>query len=109
MNTMFTPAILSLFVPVIASIAGALIGWFLGRRKHKAEADLLQLQNLEELIKIWQNMAKDIKKEYEELKKENKHLIAQIEELEKKMDALNDENDKLLKALKDLKKQLGKS
>ncbi len=104
---MFTiPAILSLLVPVVTSAtAGTLIGWFIGRRKQKIEVELLEIQRLEKLIAIWQQLAEDIKTEYESLKKENGRLIAQMDELEKKMDALKQENDKLLKALKELKKQ----
>jgi septal ring factor EnvC (AmiA/AmiB activator) len=103
-----TPAILSLFIPVATAATGILMGWFLGRKRANAETNLLELQNLQKLIEIWQKMAKDIKEEYENLKEENKFLISQMSELEKKMDALKDENDKLLRALKEIKKQQGK-
>lgn len=107
---MFTnPAILSLFVPAITMIAGTLIGSMLTRKKHNAEVDSLELENLQKLIEIWQKMARDIKVEYEELKKENQNLIEQMHSIENKMDALKNENDKLLKALKEIKKQQGKT
>lgn len=101
---MFNTAILSLFVPAIASVAGALIGWYAGRRRQTAETDLLEIQRFEKLIAIWQKMAEDIKDEYEELKRENQRLHSQMDELERKMDALKRENEKLLSALKELKK-----
>ncbi len=102
---MFSLSTMSLFIPVITSMTGILLGWLIGRRKSKIEVDLLEVKRLESLIALWKDIADNIKIEYVTLRAENKELINKINDLDIQLDAVRKENEKLLKVLRELKKQ----
>jgi hypothetical protein len=78
--------LLSYLIPVI--MLG--IGHILGRRKSKAESELLEMQTTEKAVAIWRQLAQDLKKEVTDLR-------TLVNELAK-------ENGKLQKEINDLKK-----
>ena len=83
----------------ITALVAAFAGWFFTRRKSRAESDKSELDVVEEAIKIWREIAQDLKKEIQELKEENKllkHEVSRIRVLNNKifkaLDKLNIEN-----------------
>ena len=91
MNTVET-ALLAIF----SSFISALIAWFTTKNKNeaeiqrvRAEADKIELDNVEKAITIWRRMAQDfvpeielLRKEIAGLRKENVELKSQIMKLE---------------------------
>lgn len=77
--------------PAIASFLTALLGWYLTRKKQKAEVAASELDVVEKAITIWRRMAEDLGK--------------QVEELRNEVHALRTENAKLLDELKKWKRQ----
>jgi uncharacterized coiled-coil DUF342 family protein len=78
--------ILSYLIPVILFVLGHLSG----RRKSKAETELLEMQTTEKAVAIWRQLAQDLKSEVAELhdlvgelKEENGKLRHEINELKK--------------------------
>lgn len=83
---------LTTIVPIIASILTALTGYFIGRRKTKAEAAGLELANVEHAITIWRGIAEDLNgkvqhlsQELDDLRIENRQLKFEIQSLNKRI------------------------
>lgn len=75
-------------IPVITLI----VGHITGRRKSKAESELIEIQTTEKAVAIWRQLAQDLKEEVEEL-----HTL---------IDELKQENEKLRTEINNLKKSL---
>jgi predicted RNase H-like nuclease (RuvC/YqgF family) len=80
--------LLSYLIPVILFI----LGWINGRRKSKAESELLEMQTTEKAVAIWRQLAQDLKTEVaelhslvEELKEENGKLKYEIHKLKQSL------------------------
>jgi predicted nucleic acid-binding Zn-ribbon protein len=76
----------------IISTATTAIGYFLARGKNKAEvakvhaeAEGIELKNVERAIEIWRTLAKDLHREVAELKTEIIFLRKENEELKKEL------------------------
>jgi predicted nucleic acid-binding Zn-ribbon protein len=75
---------------IVMTIVTTLIGYFVGRRKSKAETDNQVLKNLELSIGLYKNMIDDLRTEIRELN-------VKIQDLETKVESLMIENRKLKK------------
>jgi uncharacterized coiled-coil DUF342 family protein len=78
--------ILSYLIPVILFV----LGHISGKRKSKAEAELIEMQATEKAVAIWRQLAQDLKTEVnelrdliDELKGENQQLHKEINQLKK--------------------------
>lgn len=87
------------FAPLISSVAGLAGGWvmFLFKRKKlsaeinklKAEKNKLDLENVGEVIALWQSIATDLTAEVKSLKNEMSELKQENASLKKELHALN--------------------
>ena len=78
--------ILQLLIP----IAAVLLGWLIGYRKSKAEVENTEVDSISTAVKIWRELAQDLKNEVDEfrtivneLRVENEKLRFEILELKK--------------------------
>lgn len=81
-----------IFPAIVSSITG-LFGWFVGKGKEKVEIQGSEITNVQEAIKIWREMATDMKAEVAELKEKIEALTTEVHtlrsenvELRKKLD-----------------------
>ena len=68
-------------VPGLTGFFGALITWLFGRKKEGVEVQSTEITNVQEAIKIWREMATDLKSEVAELKIKVESLITEIHTL----------------------------
>jgi len=76
------------YLLLLTNTITGLAGWFVGRRKQRAETDNQVLRNLEISIDLYRQVIEDMKTEIGQLKR-------RIAELEHKIDQLHEENKKL--------------
>lgn len=55
-------------LPYVLSLLTFLGGWVSGRRKTSAEAQFKEVEAIEKAVKIWRELALDLRKEVDELK-----------------------------------------
>lgn len=74
----------------IIPLAALLLGWAIGYRKTKAEAENTEIVTVSNAVKIWRELAQDLKNEVDELRTivdelrvENENLRFEISELKK--------------------------
>jgi len=68
-------------VPGLTGFTGALITWLFGRKKEAVDMQSTEITNVQEAIKIWREMATDLKAEVLELKLKVESLEAEIQKL----------------------------
>jgi regulator of replication initiation timing len=68
-------------VPALTGFFGALVTWLFGRKKEKIEVESSEITNVQEAIKIWREMATDLKSEVAELKIKVDSLTTEIHNL----------------------------
>ena len=78
-----TPVIVAI-VGFVSAAVSSFLTFLFGRRKNRAETISVELQNAQEVIKIWRELSKEQDKRIEELE-------AQLEELRSLVDQLKDE------------------
>lgn len=76
------------YLLLLTNTITGLAGWFVGRRRQRAETDNQVLRNLEISIDLYRQVIDDLKTEIGQLKR-------RIAELEHKIDQLHEENKKL--------------
>lgn len=90
-------------LPWAAGAGTTIGGFFLGRRKSKADAIATELANVEKAIGIYRGITQDLQKEIVQLKasldkmyqqnkqliEENKQLKQKMQQLERKLDGMN--------------------
>jgi cell shape-determining protein MreC len=86
-------------VASILSFATAVIGWLIGRRKTSAETTAIEIGNVDKAVKIWQNIADELRQDLTVLIKENAEMKQEIKKLEIKVQSLMRENKKLRELL----------
>lgn len=69
-----------IFPAIISSITG-LFGWFVGKNKEQVEIQGSEITNVQEAIKIWREMATDMKAEVAELKEKIELLTTEVHTL----------------------------
>jgi len=70
-----------IIVPAITGFFGALITWLFGRKKEGVEVQSTEITNVQEAIKIWREMANDLKAEVADLKDKVDSLTTEIHKL----------------------------
>lgn len=70
-----------LIVPSITGFFGALVTWLFGRKKEGVEVQSTEITNVQEAIKIWREMATDLKAEVADLKEKVETLTTEIHNL----------------------------
>lgn len=66
------------YIPSITGFFGALITWLFGRKKEGVEVQSTEITNVQEAIKIWREMATDLKAEVADLKIKVDSLTTEI-------------------------------
>jgi septal ring factor EnvC (AmiA/AmiB activator) len=109
---MFNPAITSFITPIITTLVGVLLGWFLTKRKVAKETDLIEIQSIQKTIEIWKQLAEELRQEYQslhgsfiEMKAENKRLETSLSNIKVQLNSFKTENAKLLQYIKEIKGQ----
>ena len=69
-----------IFPAIISGFTG-LFGWLIGRNKEKVEIQGSEITNVQEAIKIWREMATDMKAEVAELKEKIELLTTEVHTL----------------------------
>jgi predicted RNase H-like nuclease (RuvC/YqgF family) len=67
--------------PAIASSVTGVFGWFMGKNKEQVEIQGSEITNVQEAIKIWREMATDMKAEVAELKEKIELLTTEVHTL----------------------------
>lgn len=67
--------------PAIISAFTGFFGWLIGRNKEKVEIQGSEITNVQEAIKIWREMATDMKAEVAELKEKIDTLTTEVHTL----------------------------
>jgi predicted RNase H-like nuclease (RuvC/YqgF family) len=70
-----------IIVPAITGFFGALVTWLFGRKKEGIEVQSTEITNVQEAIKIWREMATDLKAEVADLKIKVDSLTTEIHKL----------------------------
>ena len=68
-------------VPALTGFFGALVTWLFGRKKEGVEVQSTEITNVQEAIKIWREMATDLKAEVADLKDKVETLTTEIHNL----------------------------
>lgn len=68
-------------LPTLTAFFASAITWIFGRKKAKVEVEAGEITNVQEAIKIWREMANDMKQEVAELKIKVETLTTEIHNL----------------------------
>jgi predicted RNase H-like nuclease (RuvC/YqgF family) len=72
-------AIIGLFTTII----GSFITWLVSRRKNNAEVNALELQNAQQVVKLWKDLYDELNKKVIGLEEEIAKLREELENIEK--------------------------
>lgn len=88
-------------LPTLTAFFASIITWIFGRKKAQVEVEAGEITNVQEAIKIWREMAVDMKAEVAELKDKIELLTTEVHtlrienvELRQKLDGKPNENNK---------------
>lgn len=109
----------SIITYVVAPIATIFFTWLVARKKNTAEASHSELENVEQAIKIWRELATsfqeklqekdssitELKAQMESIIEQNKQLIDQNQKLLTNIGKLHNDNLKLQKVIDEIKKE----
>lgn len=110
---------MEILITTLSSLASATLAWLFARRKSmaearksEAEAKASELDVIEDAIKIWRELAEDLKKEVQRLSEDNKALKCEVGKLRlinskilRALDRITSENAEMV--VKQLKKDIG--
>lgn len=89
-----------IILPGLFSAITGLFGWLIGRKKENVEIQGSEITNVQEAIKIWREMATDMKAEVADLKEKVETLTNEIHtlraenvELRTKLGLTNEDNE----------------
>lgn len=68
-------------LPTLTAFFASIITWIFGRKKAQVEVEAGEITNVQEAIKIWREMANDMKQEVAELKIKVETLTTEIHNL----------------------------
>lgn len=68
-------------IPGVTGLFSSLITWIFSRKKEKIEVQSSEITNVQEAIKIWREMATDLKAEVADLKEKVETLTTEIHNL----------------------------
>jgi len=69
----------------VIGLISTIVGYIVGNRKTKAEANRLEIENVKEVISVYTNAINDLKAEVKELKTQLEKYQTHIEKLEKEL------------------------
>jgi septal ring factor EnvC (AmiA/AmiB activator) len=98
----FISDISNLVLPVLTALGG----WYVSRRKAKADAAASELENVQKAIQIWRELAQDMEKKSEQLIQELEDMKKQNKALMRDMALLRGENRNLKAQIQSLEKKL---
>ncbi len=78
-------------LPIITTFVGALVGWFFGRPKEKAELQTSELDNVDKAVKIYREMIENLSNELRRAIAELNEAKTTIRELESTIEGLTTE------------------
>lgn len=70
-----------IFNYVLAPVAAVFAGWFFGRRRSAAEADGVEIENVEKALSIYRGIISDLEAQIKTLKAQIAELETQVSEL----------------------------
>jgi predicted RNase H-like nuclease (RuvC/YqgF family) len=70
-----------IIIPSITAFFASVITWIFGRKKEEIDLQSTEITNVQEAIKIWREMANDMKQEVAELKIKVETLTTEIHNL----------------------------
>jgi len=70
-----------IIIPSATGALGAFVSWIFGRRKENVEVQASEINNVQEAIKIWKDMAQELKEEVAELKEKVEQLTSEVNTL----------------------------
>ena len=79
------------FITYLIPVATALIGYLFAAKKNNAETNVLELEAVEKAVRIWRELAGDLKKEVEELRKQVNELIEENQTLTEEINKLKND------------------
>lgn len=80
-----------IFIPVITSFIGALVGWWFGRPKEKMDLQTSELDNVDKAVKIYREMIEDLGEQLRKAISELNEAKTTIRELENTIEGLTTE------------------
>ncbi len=80
-----------ILLPIITTFVGALVGWFFGRPKEKAELQTSELDNVDKAVKIYREMIEDLGEQLRKAISELNEAKTTIKELENTIEGLTTE------------------
>ena len=69
------------FLPSSTGILGALITWLLGKKKEEALTKASELDNMEKAVRLWREMAEELKKQVDDLSDKVDNLMQEVHSL----------------------------
>lgn len=75
-------------LPIIGTIASALVGWWFGRTKEQMEVQTSELDNVDKAVKIYREMIEDLSNKYAKAISDLEAANLRIRELEESVDNL---------------------
>ena len=70
-----------IIIPSATGALGAFVSWIFGRKKENVEVQASEINNVQEAIKIWKDMAQELKEEVAELKEKVEQLTTEVHTL----------------------------
>lgn len=70
-----------IIVPSVTGALGAFVSWLVGKKKEDVEVQSNEISNVQEAIKIWKDMAQELKEEVSELKEKVETLTTEVHTL----------------------------
>jgi archaellum component FlaC len=70
-----------IIVPSVTGALGAFVSWLVGKKKENVEIQTSEISNVQEAIKIWKEMAQELKEEVAELKEKVETLTTEVHTL----------------------------
>lgn len=100
----------SIILTIVTSLVTGFGGWIFGRRKNKAEAQTVELENVNKAVAIWRETAENLNvqlglytNELIKFRQENENLQEELDKMKQELKSLKSENDKLKKEVEKLK------
>ena len=94
--------IASVVIPAISALGG----WFVGRRKRRADVESAELQNVQATLNIYIQMIGDMKKHIDNLESRVNDLLTENTKLRKDLQTAQENNNKMRKRIEALEAQL---
>lgn len=100
------PEWISIFTVLFSSLTGGGIGWFVmlraTRQKAMAESRGSELDNVEDAVKIWRELAESFKNELQQARADNSEITKQVDLLRREVVRLTRTNSDIIRMLKKL-------